>query len=264
MPQTPLKSADDGRHKRKREDSLAAGKFGAVDPPRLIKIDLDRALAGKRSLKSPRRDSPNVKHEEVTLSSASLDAKDDIARDALSKVVSKQDFRRMRVLGQFNLGFVVAQLDDSLFIIDQHAADEKAKYEANWLQQVTSQPLVAPLACFESAADELVVLDRKDAFEANGFHLKVDLDAPIGSRAKIVALPVAKGVTFGTSDARELITLLTDVPSSTIPRLPKLHTLFASKACRSAVMIGTALDRSQMTRILSQLAELNQPWCVPL
>lgn len=31
----------------------------------------------------------------------------------------------MRILGQFNLGFVIAELDDDLFILDQHACDEK-------------------------------------------------------------------------------------------------------------------------------------------
>jgi DNA mismatch repair protein PMS2 len=36
-----------------------------------------------------------------------------------------QDFPRMRVLGQFNLGFIVAELDGDLYILDQHACDEK-------------------------------------------------------------------------------------------------------------------------------------------
>ena len=31
----------------------------------------------------------------------------------------------MSVLGQFNLGFIIAQLDQDLYILDQHACDEK-------------------------------------------------------------------------------------------------------------------------------------------
>jgi len=34
----------------------------------------------------------------------------------------------MRILGQFNLGFVIAELDGDLFILDQHACDEKYRY----------------------------------------------------------------------------------------------------------------------------------------
>ena len=33
----------------------------------------------------------------------------------------------MEVLGQFNLGFIFVKLDNDLFIIDQHASDEKFK-----------------------------------------------------------------------------------------------------------------------------------------
>jgi len=35
----------------------------------------------------------------------------------------------MEVLGQFNLGFIVTSLGPDLFIIDQHASDEKYNFE---------------------------------------------------------------------------------------------------------------------------------------
>lgn len=34
-----------------------------------------------------------------------------------------------QIVGQFNLGFIVARLGPDLFIIDQHAADEKYNFE---------------------------------------------------------------------------------------------------------------------------------------
>ncbi len=51
----------------------------------------------------------------------------------------------IQILGQFNLGFIIARLDDDLYILDQHACDEKYRYET--LQKTTtmnSQPLVVP------------------------------------------------------------------------------------------------------------------------
>lgn len=70
------------------------------------------------------------------------------ATKALSRVISKDDFKAgaMEVIGQFNLGFIIARLNrpvsddsdaatDDLFIIDQHAADEKYNFET--LQQTT-------------------------------------------------------------------------------------------------------------------------------
>lgn len=66
------------------------------------------------------------------------------ATEALNRVIHKSDFARMKVLGQFNLGFVIASLDDQdLYIIDQHASDEKYNFET--LQKtvrVDSQKLI--------------------------------------------------------------------------------------------------------------------------
>jgi DNA mismatch repair ATPase MutL len=71
---------------------------------------------------------------------------DDVATEALARTISKDDFGSMEILGQFNLGFVItrrrkdkndesgAAMDD-LFIVDQHAADEKYNFET--LQQTT-------------------------------------------------------------------------------------------------------------------------------
>jgi DNA mismatch repair ATPase MutL len=62
-----------------------------------------------------------------------------VAEDILRTKVHKDDFRRMRIIGQFNLGFIMAALpvitsdvnqsDYDIFIIDQHASDEKFRFE---------------------------------------------------------------------------------------------------------------------------------------
>lgn len=48
---------------------------------------------------------------------------------------SKDMFKEMEVIGQFNLGFIITKLKSDLFIIDQHATDEKYNFEM--LQQHT-------------------------------------------------------------------------------------------------------------------------------
>jgi DNA mismatch repair protein PMS2 len=74
----------------------------------------------------------------------------DTAANALARVIDKEDFKLMDIVGQFNLGFIVARrrklasseggglasMMDDLFIIDQHAADEKYNFET--LQQTTN------------------------------------------------------------------------------------------------------------------------------
>ncbi|XP_050238999.1 DNA mismatch repair protein PMS1 isoform X2 [Mercurialis annua] len=51
------------------------------------------------------------------------------ATTELERLFRKQDFRRMKVIGQFNLGFIIGRIDHDLFIVDQHAADEKYNFE---------------------------------------------------------------------------------------------------------------------------------------
>merc|ERR1712029_200927 len=63
----------------------------------------------------------------------------DTAEAELAKQIGKSDFERMTIFGQFNLGFIIAGLAsgreddtrrvDDLFIIDQHATDEKYNFE---------------------------------------------------------------------------------------------------------------------------------------
>ena len=64
----------------------------------------------------------------------------------------------MHVIGQFNLGFILARLGNNLFIIDQHAADEKYNFER--LQQITrlnKQPMLQPLQLELTPAEKMTL-----------------------------------------------------------------------------------------------------------
>lgn len=64
----------------------------------------------------------------------------------------------MEVLGQFNLGFIIARLGRDLFIVDQHASDEKFNFERLQAStQLNRQPLLQPRALGLSAAEEITI-----------------------------------------------------------------------------------------------------------
>ncbi|TYZ68801.1 hypothetical protein PybrP1_005217 [[Pythium] brassicae (nom. inval.)] len=188
-----------------------------------------------------------------------------IAAAALQRVLKKDDFTRMQVLGQFNLGFVIAKLGDDLFIVDQHASDEKFNFET--LQQTTvlhQQPLVRPLPLELTAGEEMVVADHLDVFAKNGFTIRVDTAAPATKKLQLLSLPFTKHTQFGVEDIRELASLLLDAPLNAASiRLPKVMAMFASRACRSSIMIGTALHKEEMQKIVRNLSGLEQPWNCP-
>ncbi|KAH7198634.1 uncharacterized protein B0J16DRAFT_42617 [Fusarium flagelliforme] len=204
------------------------------------------------------------------------------AEDKLSLTIARKDFLRMRIAGQFNMGFIIASRpassrsgeeleaadNDELFIIDQHATDEKYNFERlQEIQTVQSQRLVHPKRLELTALEEEIVLQNIPAIEANGFKVHVDMsgEEPVGSRCEVLALPMSREVTFSLTDLEELIALLGEESSESkhIPRPSKVRKMFASRACRSSVMIGKALTHGQMETLVRHMAELDKPWNCP-
>ena len=45
-------------------------------------------------------------------------------------------------------------------------------------------------------------------------------------------------------------------------RPSRIRAMFASRACRKAVMVGTALTHTKMKKYLEQLSTLKHPWVI--
>jgi DNA mismatch repair protein PMS2 len=202
-------------------------------------------------------------------------------------VVTKDDFPQMTILGQFNLGFILASTTDgNLWILDQHACDEIYNFES--LRHTTTlypQPLIAPLPLELSLAEESCILDHRDIFTANGFRLQYDDAQPPRHRWSLTGLPHSgapegrTAVQYGPSDVQALCAILLNLHDenhdSTVvdtsgnqavrryAALPKTIALWASRACRGSVMIGQALSRTEMERIVQRLAGVEDPWHCP-
>ena len=192
------------------------------------------------------------------------------AEERLSLTVSKDDFASMRVTGQFNLGFILATRNNTdLFIIDQHASDEKYNFER--LQATTivqNQRLFHPRPLQLTAIEEEIVLENNDALLKSGFLVDIDTsgDLPVGQRCKVLSLPMSREVTFDTTDLEELITLLADNPSSSTtntPRPSKVRRMFAMRACRSSIMVGKTLTLKQMGALVRKMGDIDKPWNCP-
>ncbi|KAL2755201.1 hypothetical protein ACRALDRAFT_1035222, partial [Sodiomyces alcalophilus JCM 7366] len=204
----------------------------------------------------------------------------DNAEETLSLIITKGDFARMSVVGQFNLGFILAVRhgsgprqphigDDNLFIIDQHASDEKFNFER--LQLTTalqSQSLVHPKRLELTALEEEIVQENLSVLELNGFKVRVDESGsqPVGSRCELLSLPLSRETTFTIADLEELVSLLSDsryVDCRSAPRPSKVRKMFAMRACRSSIMIGTTLTSRQMTKLVRHMGDLDKPWNCP-
>ncbi len=235
-----------------------------------------------------------------------FDNDDDTEDDSGFIRMPKSTFRNgMQVIGQFNLGFILARCSrNHLWILDQHACDEKYNYEQLCKNTVMhQQPLIRPLPLELTPSEEACVLDNMDIFEANGFRFSFDDKALIRHRLSLTALPHSgahegrKAVQFGPSDVSALCSILTegssydagsggtgtdgtgmygnnavrrhagttssDRPDRLLARLPKAVAMFASRACRTSIMIGTALSHKEMNSVVQKLAKVDQPWNCP-
>ena len=230
--------------------------------------------------------------------------------------ISKNQFRTgMHVIGQFNMGFILARdTNNHLWILDQHAIDEKYNFEKLCRETVMhEQKLIMPMQLDLNPAEESCILDHLQIFEANGFRFKFNSEAPVRKRLSLTALPHSgaqdgrKAVQFGKEDVSALCSILSDgcsydagqggtgtdgsgmygnnavrrYASTTtsgsqslggggsdnanriIARLPKAIAMFASRACRTSIMIGTSLSQKEMERLVRRLADVEHPWNCP-
>ena len=226
------------------------------------------------------RRSPSSSNETPGTTAGDLGAPD--AESKLSLTISKSDFPRMRIVGQFNLGFILAVRpapedigqpsqatdQDHMFIIDQHAADEKSNFERLTKTTILNpQRLVQPKPLELTAVDEEIILSNSAALVANGFELVMDEsgDLPMGQRCKLLSLPTSKEKTFTISDLEELIHLLSETVSSgnEIPRPTKVRKMLAMRACRSSIMVGKTLPKRSMERVVRNMGEMEKPWNCP-
>ncbi|XP_055383250.1 mismatch repair endonuclease PMS2 [Condylostylus longicornis] len=190
--------------------------------------------------------------------------KNKTAEEELDKEITKDMFNKMEIIGQFNLGFIIVKLDDDLFIIDQHASDEKYNFED--LQKTVvlqSQTLTVPQRLELTAIDEMVLIDNMKIFEANGFKIHVDADALPTKKLKLIAKPFSKNWHFGIEDISDILFMLQDAPPDTMVRPSKVRQMFASRACRKSIMIGQTLNKSTMKRLVNHMGEIEHPWNCP-
>lgn len=181
----------------------------------------------------------------------------------LETEIKKETFSEMEILGQFNLGFIIAKLESDLFIIDQHATDEKYNFEQ--LQKsfkIETQKMIAPEKLELTAIQEDVIIENLPIFEMNGFRFKIDKDGEVTKRISLISRPYSKNWEFGKEDIEELIFILQESPM-TVVRPSAIRKMLASRACRKSVMIGDPLTNSQMKILIKHMGEIEHPWNCP-
>lgn len=239
--------------------------------------DLERAIVQNRNVvnespaytaPAPARPSVTAATQDSTVSAASDAAyieeagKKYVQQDMFQeKFLTKEARAKHRLIGQLFKTYWLIEYDGKFFIMDQHAAHEKVKYEElmeNYKnKKIYSQYLMPPAIVTLSAAEIEFLHENMDMFEALGYQIE-----NFGGREfKLNAVP---DNLFGL-DGRELfIDFIADASSSakkvTIDTF--IHKL-STMACKAAIKGNTEISFKEADALIDQLLKLENPYTCP-
>lgn len=239
--------------------------------------DLERDIVQNRNVvnespaytaSAPARPSVTAATQDSTVSAASDAAyieeagKKYVQQDMFQeKFLTKEARAKHRLIGQLFKTYWLIEYDGKFFIMDQHAAHEKVKYEElmeNYKnKKIYSQYLMPPAVVTLSAAEIEFLHENMDMFEALGYQIE-----NFGGREfKLNAVP---DNLFGL-DGRELfIDFIADASSSakkvTIDTF--IHKL-STMACKAAIKGNTEISFKEADALIDQLLKLENPYTCP-
>ena len=150
---------------------------------------------------------------------------------------------------------------DKLFIIDQHAAHEKVKYEKLMQQlkssQVYPQVLNPPTIVTLSGKEENIYREYEKYFTEMGFEIEVFG----GNEYAIRSVP---SDLYGHSGGGLFTELLDELSEGSVSRTPdSIRQKIASMACKAAVKGNMAFDTAAMEELIDDLLALEDPYHCP-
>lgn len=176
----------------------------------------------------------------------------------LEKVIN--DLPKMEPLAQFADSYILAQADEELLLIDQHALHERIRFERLRYDEKlwNSQKRLEPMDLDFDAKQNTLLESSFERLKQVGFEFE-----QIGESWKLISSP---NLLKGEDMIPFLIDLLQDcsedgAPLETVENR-KDHLAFLN-ACRGAVKANQKLTLPEMRRLLDDMRKIPNPWaCV--
>ena len=219
---------------------------------------------------------PKATYEQSSFIDESFDAvpkeytsytKEDIERfKSLSHDIREQDVEERTIqnsgflpMGQVASCYILAKKGDDLYIIDQHAAHERVRYDklCKSSESIPMQSILVPQYS-EATDDEMnLVEEERETLLDLGFD--VELGGP--TKIKLVGAPVD----FVESKAFEILQyVFSYLHEHQQPTKAQLrHEMLAYASCRGAIKAGHNLNMYQMTTLIEDLFSTEKPYVCP-
>lgn len=174
--------------------------------------------------------------------------------EVLSEVVTGGVWSRLEVIGQVGLTYILAQDEQGLVLVDQHAAHERVAFEkfmkayADGGQPV--QEFLFPLALDLTPLQSQALLGQKVELERLGVRLEELGPSTLGVTAAPLFVKESSLAAVLVKMADEILEL-----GGSFQFSKKIIDICATLACHSVVRAGQSLSRSEMQSLLVQMDE---------
>lgn len=177
------------------------------------------------------------------------------------KILTEDNRRRFRMIGQVFDTYWLIEYEDRLLMIDQHAAHEKVNYERLMKQfrekNVVSQTLMPPVIVSLSAQEETALKDHLEVFESLGF----EAEAFGGSEYALRGVPMDL---YGCGEREMFLEVLDQLADGgNFGDIRVVEEKIASMSCKAAVKGNHRLSTAEAEALISELLTLENPYNCP-
>ena len=164
----------------------------------------------------------------------------------------------INIIGEIFNTYILCQSDDSLIVIDKHAAHERLLYEKlKKAQNTDNQMLLVPVGVNLSAKEKEAVMDNIQLLEDNGFIIE---DMGLGG-VMVRAVPLNISSEDPQSLIEEIAHNLSEGNNAEISE--KQEWIFHSVACRSAIKAGDKTTEYELKRLINDIRTQKIPLYCP-
>lgn len=177
------------------------------------------------------------------------------------KILKQENKDKFEILGQIFQTYWLVGYEDKLLFVDQHAAHEKVKYEklikSLKSKDILTQNLQPPMVLHLTQKEEAALEEYHSYFENLGFVWEDFGSHSIAMRQMPVEL-------YGKSEKRFFEEVLDELVENGCKGTPEvIQEKIASMACKSAVKGNQTINRAEMSALLEQLFEAENPYHCP-
>ncbi|UUX34561.1 DNA mismatch repair endonuclease MutL [Fundicoccus culcitae] len=173
---------------------------------------------------------------------------------------ARVDFNQLRYVGQIHGTYLIAEYEDGFYLIDQHAAQEKIRYEQMMADEYGTddqQQLLFPIV-FNFRQSEMAEIEDVLPRLAN---IGIELQAFGPSSYQLESYPNWLDADQVEKIVGDMTELLIEQPTLTIAQVKEKSIIMQS--CRGAIKANHYLDKAQAISLIHQMAQLKDPYFCP-